>query len=246
MSQKEIRINLGSSDCGPMNWINIDSDIRFYLMHHTITRGMLKSIVRLGVLKSGADDLLVPPPNFLYVDLSKGRLHFASNSVSYCYTSHFLEHLPRYRASRLMTEVYRVLKSGGRVRVVVPDLEAVARAYVQKKTQCETTNNNLLDFEYPNLATPAQKLNAYFSKFADPTPGTTGLRGTIKRVFQGFFGQSLGHHWLYDFEDLEDLLASAGFKDIRRESYGQGNFPDLCVLDIEGHRRESLYVEAEK
>lgn len=47
------------------------------------------------------------------------------------YHSHVLEHFPKNDAPRFMRECFRVLKPGGFVRVVVPDLETIARLYLQ-------------------------------------------------------------------------------------------------------------------
>ena len=46
------------------------------------------------------------------------------------YSSHVLEHLNMESARRLLSEKYRVLKPGGCLRVVVPDLEKIARTYL--------------------------------------------------------------------------------------------------------------------
>lgn len=57
-------------------------------------------------------------------------LPFASDSVDAVYHSHVLEHLGRDDAKALLHECFRVLKPGGILRVVVPDLEGIARAYL--------------------------------------------------------------------------------------------------------------------
>lgn len=48
-----------------------------------------------------------------------------------CYASHLIEHLPPEAALSLLKECYRVLEVGGVVRVVVPDLEVIARNYLR-------------------------------------------------------------------------------------------------------------------
>ena len=47
------------------------------------------------------------------------------------YASHIVEHLRRSEAGDLMRECYRILKPGGIIRVVVPDLEVICRMYLQ-------------------------------------------------------------------------------------------------------------------
>lgn len=52
------------------------------------------------------------------------------------------------------------------------------------------------------------------------------------------------HKYMYDFELLGHLLESAGFRDIKRCSYRQGDTPDLGVLD--NRPEDTLFVEARK
>jgi len=47
------------------------------------------------------------------------------------YHSHVLEHFPRDEAPGFLSECYRLLRTGGILRVVVPDLETIARLYLQ-------------------------------------------------------------------------------------------------------------------
>lgn len=67
--------------------------------------------------------------SILIHDLRK-RLPFPDRSVDYVYTSHVLEHLAAADARKLIEEVFRVLKPGGMVRLVVPDLAYGARGYL--------------------------------------------------------------------------------------------------------------------
>lgn len=63
------------------------------------------------------------------LDLSRA-LPFPEASYGVCYMSHVLEHLPRERVPKLLSEVFGVLRPGGLLRVVVPDLEMIARLYL--------------------------------------------------------------------------------------------------------------------
>lgn len=63
-------------------------------------------------------------------------LPFEDGGFDACYSSHLLEHLPGEEALRLLVEIRRVLKPGGIVRLAVPDLEAVVRAYLDVLERC--------------------------------------------------------------------------------------------------------------
>lgn len=62
-------------------------------------------------------------------DLRKG-IPFPDGAFDAVYHSHLLEHLDRGAGAALLRECRRVLAPGGVIRVVVPDLEGIARAYL--------------------------------------------------------------------------------------------------------------------
>lgn len=68
------------------------------------------------------------------IDAGK-QLPFAKDSVDACYNSHVLEHLDQGEARSFLIECRRILKSGGVLRVVVPDLEGIAREYIRQLDQ---------------------------------------------------------------------------------------------------------------
>src|SRR5206468_6458028 len=55
---------------------------------------------------------------------------FPDDTFEVVYHSHVLEHFPREGAREFLRECLRVLKPGGILRVVVPDLEVLARTYL--------------------------------------------------------------------------------------------------------------------
>lgn len=79
-------------------------------------------------------------------NISKG-IPFGPEQVDVCYTSHLLEHLSRREAERFLRECHRVLKQGGHLRVAVPDLEGIAKAYVTLLDEVCNGNREAL----PNL-----------------------------------------------------------------------------------------------
>lgn len=57
-------------------------------------------------------------------------LPFADGYFEGVYASHVLEHFPPDDGLRLLRECLRVLRPGGVARIVVPDLEAIAKGYL--------------------------------------------------------------------------------------------------------------------
>ena len=69
-------------------------------------------------------------PAIQQYDLTQG-VPLADESADVVYHSHILEHFDRACAARFLKECCRVLKKGGIIRVVVPDLEKIARLYLK-------------------------------------------------------------------------------------------------------------------
>lgn len=69
-------------------------------------------------------------PGVIRRDLTS-PLPFENGSIDVIYHSHVLEHLPRGLALPFLRDCFRVLRPGGIMRVVAPDLESIARAYVK-------------------------------------------------------------------------------------------------------------------
>jgi predicted SAM-dependent methyltransferase len=63
---------------------------------------------------------------------------------------------------------------------------------------------------------------------------------SINRIFR-----SHDHLFIYDFETMALLLKKAGFRDMKKESYGTGRDSRL-LIDQASRAVESLYVEASK
>jgi predicted SAM-dependent methyltransferase len=56
---------------------------------------------------------------------------FAEGSFDFVYHSHILEHFSKGDGVKLIQECFRVLNSGGILRVAIPDLERIARNYLK-------------------------------------------------------------------------------------------------------------------
>ena len=67
-------------------------------------------------------------------------LPFAAGSFTAAYAAHVVEHLAPVEARRLVEELRRVLQPGGIVRIVVPDLEGIVRAYLTSLEQAATNS----------------------------------------------------------------------------------------------------------
>jgi len=81
-------------------------------------------------------DFTAQVPGVLEHDLRLG-VPFADGHFDCVYSAHMLEHLPRPLAPRFLAECLRVLKPGGVLRLVLPDLESAARRYLDHLDRAE-------------------------------------------------------------------------------------------------------------
>ena len=66
-----------------------------------------------------------------------GRLPLPNDHVALVYSSHFLEHIPRDQVAGFLTECWRILAPGAVLRLVLPDLENLCRAYLTHRERGE-------------------------------------------------------------------------------------------------------------
>lgn len=161
-------------------------------------------------------------------------LPFGDGSASHVFVSHLLEHLyfPR-DVQPFLAELRRVLAPGGRVRIVVPDVEQCIAAYAANDRTFFASRRETWPW-WPKDPTRLEDFLAYAG--AGPEPAYT---------FEA-------HKYGYDFETLERVLGAAGFGAVRRCSYMASPDPALRVDDASavararyGEKYYSLFVEAE-
>jgi SAM-dependent methyltransferase len=152
------------------------------------------------------------------------KIYLKDGSCSVIFCSHTLEHIPHYHIQRVLLEFSRVLKIGGILRIIVPDLKKVARAYVNndkaffKKALGESEKIRL------DLGLGGQLMNYIIS----PGQDTILLNRDLNKFIGGY-----AHIYAYDFEMFKILLKACGFGAIKERKLGQSS-----VLDL----REPLHV----
>ena len=75
-------------------------------------------------------DSFAADPSVISHDLLQG-IPFESETFDVVYHSHFIEHIGVREARSVMRECHRVLKPGGMIRVVAPDMEYNAKLYLE-------------------------------------------------------------------------------------------------------------------
>ena len=228
--QASLKVNLGCGPVGKDDWINVDWGILAILHKIPFAKRALSA---LNVLP---DAYNVKWPGNLVLHNCKYKLPFKDASVDFVYASHFLEHFKKYEAMRLLQDCLRIMKPGATIRIIVPDLELLARKYVEKDSAYLERLGTLLTENSGSKVLPADLLvQAFYPDFNMAPP--RGLARFLVKFMKP-------HQWMYDFQTLSDLLENSGFRDVRHMQHRQGVTPDLDVLDV--LPETSLYVEAVK
>jgi predicted SAM-dependent methyltransferase len=145
-----------------------------------------------------------------------------NQAIRFISGSHFIEHLDLNDGIKFLKEAYRVMQSGGIIRLSCPDLEIYARHYV---------NGNKEFFNHPLIREWCTFKNAQ-------TPGEIFIAKA--------YDSGLSHRWFYDLDSLKHILELTGFKNIRRCQRLEGQMLELARLEPKERELETLYVEATK
>lgn len=215
MAVASTKLHLGCGLMAPQTWLNVDGSRNAWLAQ----RPLLRSVARtFGLVPKYADQ--VPWPKNVTIHDVRKPLPWANGTFTAVYASHVLEHLYLGEAQRLLKECYRVLKPGGVVRMVVPDLEACASDYLHNKPVPPAVIN------YANLNTPGDLFNQRVLFHDIEPPG--GNPVTKYYHLKNNFHQ---HKWMYDARSLCARFAEAGFKECERRTYAQSRIEGITEVE---------------
>jgi hypothetical protein len=174
-------------------------------------------------------NMLVPkarrfPESVIWGDISRG-LPVETGSCKAVFASHVLEHLSREDYERALLETYRILQPGGRFRMIVPDLAALAKTYLTMLAEGREHAND--DF----------MRDSCLGMEARPR----GLKGSIISML----GNST-HLWMWDELSVARTLREVGFKELRRAAFGDSEEPMFGEVEEASRFQQALAFEASK
>ena len=204
-------VQFGCGLCAPSTWQNFDAGPAFWMEKNL---PFLKPIL----LKRGFPDY---PANIRYGDVIKG-LPVAPNSAAGVYCSHVLEHLALNEFRQTLRNVYAYLVPGGTFRFVLPDLEWLAKSYVES---------------------PDSEAASRFMR--DSYLGVDEQKGGASGVMKLLFGRS-AHLWMWDYKNMARELEAAGFTAIRRAQFQDNPDPRFQEVEDLGRWENCLGVECRK
>lgn len=136
-----------------------------------------------------------------YIDLCR-RLPFTDRTFAFVYGEHIIEHVGRATAHDTLREFHRILRPGGVLRLVTPDLAKLVALY-----QC--TN-------------PMASTEQYIDRLGEITHHRPQNGCQVVNDLMRLFG----HRHIYDQEDLTTLL-EVGFSSVEGRDFGQSSHPEL-------------------
>lgn len=156
-------------------------------------------------------------------DVSRG-LPLPDGCMEGVFSEHCLEHFSLADGVALLREACRVLAPRGVIRVIVPDAGLYLDTYAARKTG----------------AGPSFPFEAGESFEGEFVPLLS-----VNRVFYQDRDSVAGHRTMYDEALLDLVLRQAGFVDVQRRAFKQGEVADL-LLDTTSRECESIYMEARR
>lgn len=218
--QEMIRINVGCGQTPTPGWRNFDNSPSLRLVHiRWLPRRLPRLLCRLGMIQEFQCRFMefAQSHDIAYGDAAK-HLPLADHVADTLYSSHMLEHLDRDGAACFLREAQRVLRPGGILRLLVPDLQVLVKSYLADGDADMFLKRTLL---------------------CQPPS-----RSWVQRL--RFLAAGPRHHqWMYDGRSLCALLEQQGFIRPSIMPAGTTRIRAPGALDLVERNDESVCVEAE-
>jgi hypothetical protein len=200
-------VQFGCGLSAPDGWLNFDSS--------PTLRAQRLPLIGRGIARVSDTRF---PESVRYGDIVAG-LPVADQSCRGVYASHVLEHLALDDLRTALRNTLKILEAGGVFRIVVPDLELIAKEYL-----ASPRSDAALKFMQDSL----------LGEIRRPRGAGAGLRSWL--------GNS-DHRWMWDYKALAAELEAAGFRDTRRAQFGDSSDPRFIEAEDPDRWRGALGIE---
>ena len=204
-----VKLNLGCGNHTPEDWVNIDYAFGARLAKIPLFRAINKKI---GFFQMDWDDRIK------IHDLRR-TFPFDDASVGIVYTSHTLEHFSKQEGKRFLKECHRILRPGGIIRIVVPDLETIVSDYTTGKTSADMFLDKLC-------------------VICD----TSGM-GFFKRLLASQI--AFPHKCMYDTRTMLSRLREIGFQSESRAPF-ESDIADIKQIESEERTKDAVILEGKR
>ena len=162
-----------------------------------------------------------------YLDVTE-KFPYDDNSVDYIFSEHMIEHINYQDGKFMIEESFRVLKSGGKIRISTPDLKFLINLYTEDKTD--------LQKRYIDYSVNHKSYNVSIG---------------IDTFIINNFVRDWGHIFIYDEKTLKSLFESVGFSDVKSYLISESEDENLKNLENindsenrgQGQTKEFLQLE---
>ena len=132
-------------------------------------------------------------------------------SFDYVYSEHVIEHVEFEQGAFMLRESFRILKSGGRIRIATPDLAKIIALY-----------------SHPQGEAQAQYIRWIMDTFR-PQIGAYNPAHAINQSFHGW-----RHFFIYDQPTMQQAFEDAGFVDVTLMPTKHSDDPHLDGIEQHG------------
>lgn len=189
----------------------------------------------------------------------KRPIELPDNCAALIFSSHLLEHFNDDTAQFVLEEAYRLLRTGGYIRISVPDLEKAFQAYY---------DNNIQFFKKGGVICVGKSIERKFVNFfasyrtydcysGGPIVSDDLVKQKINDLDRYEFvkwcadqipknAEYKAHINGFDYKKLHKLLKKVGFKSIKRSEFRGSQVPELRHKNFDNRPLVSLFVEAQK
>jgi predicted SAM-dependent methyltransferase len=185
---KGLYVNVASGHYVLEGFVNLD--FNRYLILSTLPVFLLRIFLgkqRLQIIK---DYNTAKKQARIQIHNCRKPLPFKYNSVDHILCSHFIEHVTKAKARKILLDFYNVLKPSGTLHMIVPDLEWRTKAYLKNTGDPEAADRFLESMVLVREEEP----------------------GIIIRFLEFIGTYGAKHRWMYDNHSLVQLLRETGFR----------------------------------
>tara|TARA_B100002052_G_scaffold254968_1_gene244869 strand:+ start:5227 stop:6078 length:852 start_codon:yes stop_codon:yes gene_type:complete len=148
------------------------------------------------------------------------NINLKDKSCDLVFISHTLEHIPHIQIQKVLSEINRIMRTNATIRLLVPNLEAIAKAYVKKDKKFF---KSALDEDHSirkDLGFGGMMMNFIVS----PGQDTVLLNRNLNKFIAGY-----AHLYSYDFIMMKKLLSLAGFAEIKKKKFCKSKIKDFQI-----------------
>ncbi len=203
-----LKLNLGCGSSTPNGWVNVDYALGARLARIPMFRTVNK---RIKLFNLDWNDSI-------HIHNLTKPLPWKDASIDVVYTSHTLEHFPQRGGLNLLKECHRILRQGGIIRIVVPDLAAIVKRYLDGKIRADEFIENL---------------HVLYS----------GEDSSLKSKLAPFF--RFPHKCMYDTPTLLSILQELKFEARERKPF-DSDIEDIRSIEIQSRTADAVIIEGRK